>query len=78
MELIWEYFDDGYKILYNFGETEIKNAVELVKFIEGLLKAKNKVLIAVDNVHSERTAANILCYTISYLTTISVRTYYLF
>ena len=57
MEVICEYFDNGYKILYNFGETEIKNAVELVKFIESLLKAKNKVLIAVDNVHSERTAA---------------------
>ena len=57
MEVICEYFDNGYKILYNFGETEIKNAVELVKFIEGLLKAKNKVLIAIDNVHSERTAA---------------------
>ena len=61
MEIICEYFDDGYKILYNFGETEIKNAVELVKFIEGLLKVKNKVLIAVDNVHSERTD-NILCH----------------
>ncbi|HZD82494.1 MAG TPA: hypothetical protein VE076_06420, partial [Nitrososphaeraceae archaeon] len=57
MEIICEYFDCGYKILYNFGETEIKNSVDLIKFIEGLLKGNNKVLIAVDNVHSERTAA---------------------
>jgi tetratricopeptide (TPR) repeat protein len=57
MEIMCEYFDYGYKILYNFGETEIKNSVELVKFIEGLLKGNNKILVAVDNVHSERTAA---------------------
>jgi len=29
MEIICEYFDCGYKILYNFGETEIKNTIEL-------------------------------------------------
>jgi tetratricopeptide (TPR) repeat protein len=57
MEVICEYFDRGYTILYNFGETEIKNSIDLVKFIEGLLKGNNKVLIAVDNVHTERTAA---------------------
>ncbi len=57
MEIMCEYFDYGYKILYNFGETEIKNSVDLVKFIEGLLKGNNKVLIAVDNVHNERAAA---------------------
>ena len=57
MEIMCEYFDCGYKILYNFGETEIKSGVDLVKFIEGLLKGNNKVIIAVDNVHSERTAA---------------------
>ena len=56
MEVICEYFDLKYTILYNFGETEIKNSIDLVKFIEGLLKGNNKVLIAVDNVHSERTA----------------------
>jgi tetratricopeptide (TPR) repeat protein len=57
MEIICEYFDFGFKVLYNLGETEIKNSVDLIKFIEGLLKGSNKVLIAVDNVHSERTAA---------------------
>jgi tetratricopeptide (TPR) repeat protein len=57
MEIICEYFDNGYKVLYNFGETEIMNVTELVQFVEGLLKGNNKVLIAVDNVHNERTAA---------------------
>jgi hypothetical protein len=38
-------------------EAEIKNTVDFVQFIEGLLKGNNKVLIAVDNVHSERTPA---------------------
>ena len=52
MEIICDYFDCGYKILYNFGETEISNSVDLVNFIEGLLKGGNKVLIAVDNVHN--------------------------
>ena len=28
MEVICEYFDRGYTILYNFGETEIKNSLE--------------------------------------------------
>ncbi len=57
MELICEYFEEGYKILYNFGDVEIKNSSELVKFIEELLTADNKILIAIDNVHNERTAA---------------------
>ena len=57
MELICEYYEYGYKILYNFGDVEIKNSSELVKFLEGLLTAGNKILIAIDNVHNERTAA---------------------
>jgi tetratricopeptide (TPR) repeat protein len=57
MEIMCDYFEEGYKILYNFGESEIKNGIDLVKFIEGFLKCGNKVLVAVDNTHSERTAA---------------------
>ncbi len=56
MEIMCEYYDYGYKIFYNFGEVEIINGRELVKFIEGLLSAGNKILIAIDNVHNERTA----------------------
>jgi hypothetical protein len=57
MEIICDYFDDGYKILYNFGESEIKNVRELVKFIEGLLKGGNKILVAVDDTHTEKASA---------------------
>jgi tetratricopeptide (TPR) repeat protein len=57
MEIMSEYFECGFQILYNFGEIEIKNGPEVVKFIEEILKGNNKVLIAIDNVHSERTAA---------------------
>ena len=57
MEIICEYFDNDYKVLYNFGEIEILNVIELVQFVEGLLNGNNRVLIAVDNVHNERTAA---------------------
>ena len=56
MEIMCEYYEHGYKILYNFGDVEIKSSSELVKFIEGLLTAGNKILIAIDNVHNERTA----------------------
>jgi tetratricopeptide (TPR) repeat protein len=56
MEVICDYFDLGYKILYNFGDQEFKNINDLVNFIEDLLKGGNKVLVAIDNVHSERTA----------------------
>jgi len=56
MEIMCEYYEYGYKILYNFGDVEIRNSGELVKFLEGLLTAGNKILIAVDNVHNERTA----------------------
>jgi len=57
MEIMSDYFDCGFKVLYNFGETEIKNGPEVVKFIEEILKGDNKILVAIDNVHSERTAA---------------------
>mgnify|MGYP003575444155 CR=1 FL=1 len=57
MEIICEYFDNGYKILYNEENSEIKNGTDLVKFIQDLLIGNNKVLVAVDNVHTEKTAA---------------------
>jgi tetratricopeptide (TPR) repeat protein len=57
MEIMSEYFDCGFQILYSFGEIEIKNGPKVVEFIEEILKGNNKVLIAIDNVHSERTSA---------------------
>ena len=56
-EVMCDYFDDGYNILYNYGNTDIKNGDQLVNFIEGILKDGNKVFVAVDNAHDERTSA---------------------
>ena len=61
MEIICEYFEKGFKILYNFGDSDITNGTEIIHFIENLLNNNNNVLVAVDDVHSERTA-NFLRY----------------
>ena len=65
MEIMCDYFDNGYVVLYNFGDEEPKNAMEIVHFIRNLVKAGNKVLIAVDNVHDKKMA--IIFYIISIL-----------
>ena len=57
MEIICEYFEKGFKVLYNFGDSDITNGTEIIHFIENLLNNNNNVLVAVDDVHSERTAA---------------------
>ena len=56
MEIMCDYFDNGYVVLYNFGDEEPKNAMEIVQFVRNLVKAGNKVLIAVDNVHDKKMA----------------------
>lgn len=55
MELICDYFKKDYKILYNL-EGELKNENTIIDRIKGLVDAKNKVLIVVDNVHTEKTS----------------------
>jgi len=60
MEIICEYFDSGFIILYNFGDPEIRNGTEIVRFIENLLNNNNKVLVAIDDVHNERIEYGIL------------------
>jgi ABC-type multidrug transport system fused ATPase/permease subunit len=57
MEIMCDYFDKGFKILYNYGDTEIKNVDRLISLIEAILKDGNKVLVAIDNVHEERTSS---------------------
>jgi tetratricopeptide (TPR) repeat protein len=57
MEVICDYVDKGYWVLWNRGRTQISNSDLLGRFIEGLLKSGKKVMIAVDNVHSIGTAA---------------------
>ncbi|HKG89501.1 MAG TPA: hypothetical protein VKA95_14350, partial [Nitrososphaeraceae archaeon] len=56
MELMCDYFDDGYQILYNNkGVSDLKNIDGLVNFIEGRLRKNEKILVAVDDAHNERT-----------------------
>ena len=57
MEIMCEYFCQGYQILYNYGDMDIQDAEKVVNFIEGLLKEGNKVMVAVDNAHQFNTAA---------------------
>jgi hypothetical protein len=57
MEILIDYFVDGYEILYNLDGAEIKNGPQLVSFIEKRLEYGDKILVVVDNVHSGRTTA---------------------
>lgn len=56
MEIMCDYFDIGFKVLYNYGQDGIKNAGGLVNLLERMVTEGNKVLVAVDNVHNKRTS----------------------
>jgi hypothetical protein len=55
MELMCDYFDAGYEVLFNLGMTDIRNIDGLVNFIDDILKENKKILIAIDNAHNEKT-----------------------
>ena len=55
MELMCDYFDAGYEVLYNYGMTDITNLDGLINFIEDMLKKDKKILVAIDNSHKEKT-----------------------
>jgi GTPase SAR1 family protein len=55
MELMCDYFDAGYEVLYNYGTTDIKNVDGLVDFIKDILRTDKKILVAIDNAHREVT-----------------------
>jgi hypothetical protein len=57
MEIICDYYDDGYEVLWNRGDAVIKDAIPIIGFIGKLLNDGNKVLVAIDNVHDERRTA---------------------
>ena len=61
MELMCDYLDSGYEVLYNYGIADIRNVDGLVNFIEYILRQDKKLLVAIDNVHKEKT------YSIFYL-----------
>ena len=47
MEVVCDYFDKGYKILYGEGFEELKEPDSIAEFIKGLVRGDNKVLVAV-------------------------------
>jgi hypothetical protein len=55
MELMCDYFDDGYDVLYNYGMTDIRNVDGLINFVEDILMNDKKILVAIDNAHKEKT-----------------------
>lgn len=57
MELICDYFRKGYTVLHNIGSTQLAQANDIVQYIEGLVKGKNKLLIAIDNAHDKKMSA---------------------
>ena len=65
MEIMCDYFRDGYRVLHNLGSTQLAQANDIVQYIEGLLKGKNKLLIAIDNAHDKKMSA--IFYVISQL-----------
>jgi tetratricopeptide (TPR) repeat protein len=56
-EILCDYFDKEYLILYNWGTDEIKQGDQLVNFIGDILTEGKKILVVVDNAHTERVAA---------------------
>ena len=60
MEILTDYFSEGYEILYNLDGPEIKNGPRLVSFIEERLKRLkrgDKILVVVDEFILKRTSA---------------------
>ncbi|MFZ0510930.1 MAG: hypothetical protein WAM14_04920 [Candidatus Nitrosopolaris sp.] len=55
MELMCDHFDDGYDVLYNYGMTDIRNVDGLINFVEDILRNDKKILVAIDNAHTEKT-----------------------
>lgn len=57
MEILTDYFAEGYEILYNFKGPEIKDGQQITRFTEKRLGRGDKILVVVDDVHSERRSA---------------------
>jgi hypothetical protein len=87
MEIMCDYFDNGYQILYNLADPDIKNGEQIVKFIQNeILNCGYKALIVVDDAHTKRSATifyvidNLLSYhqpkTIKFLLTARIPEFY--
>jgi KAP family P-loop domain/Pentapeptide repeats (8 copies)/Pentapeptide repeats (9 copies) len=53
MEIMCDYFRKGYTVLHNLDRIQLAQANDIVQSIEGIVKGKNKVLIAIDDVHDK-------------------------
>jgi hypothetical protein len=71
MEIMCDYFDAGYEVLYNYGNDDIRNGEQLLNYIEGLVEKGNKVLVAVDNAHDKKTAS--IFYVIDHISEYSLK-----
>ena len=49
MEIICQYFDDGYRILYNLDNDDLKNTNAITEKIKDLANANNRILVVIDN-----------------------------
>jgi tetratricopeptide (TPR) repeat protein len=57
MEIMCDYFRDGYRVLHNIGSTQLAQANDIVQYIESMVKGNNKLLIAIDNAHDKKMSA---------------------
>ena len=69
MEIMCDYLEKDYTILYSFGNEELKNENELTDTLEGLAEAGNKILVAIDNIHDKKTS--LIFHVINNLSTLS-------
>ncbi len=54
MEIICQYFNNGYRVLYNLDDDELKDINKITEKIKDLANGDNRILIVIDNVHSQK------------------------
>ena len=61
MEIICDYFDKGFKVLYNLGAENIKNTNTITEKLKGLAYANNQILVVINDVHSHKSSLIFKC-----------------
>ena len=56
MEIICDYFNAGYRVLYNLGDDDLKNTNTITEKMKELVYGDNKILVVIDNAHSSKMA----------------------
>ena len=54
MEIICQYFNNGYRVLYNLDDDELKDINTITEKIKELANGDNRILMVIDNVHSQK------------------------